>query len=151
MHQGLAVTGSINQYGQIQAIGGVNDKVEGFFDICSIQGLTGSQGVIIPRTNIMHLMLRQDVREAVAAGQFTLHAVDTVDQVFELMSGLPAGQRDEQGLYPEGSFNQLVEARLTDLADLRQSFNQGGNSSAECEDGSESEARAGHDDGDTGK
>jgi predicted ATP-dependent protease len=131
LHQGLAVTGSVNQHGQIQAIGGVNDKIEGFYDVCSIQGLGGKQGVIIPKTNVMHLMLRQDIRDAVAAGRFNLYAVDTVDQTLELLSGLPAGQRDEQGQYPEGSFNQRIENRIIELAELRQYFTQGGDHSGE--------------------
>ena len=122
LHQGLAVTGSINQHGQIQAIGGINDKIEGFFDICCIQGLDGSQGVIIPKINIIHLMLRQDVRDAVAAGRFTIYAVETVDQVMELLSGLSAGQRDEQGKYSAGSFNQQVESRVIALAELRKNY-----------------------------
>jgi len=129
--QGLAVTGSVNQYGQIQAIGGVNEKIEGFFDICCIQGLNGRQGVIIPRSNAKHLMLRQDVRDAVAEGRFVIHAVQSVDQVLELLSGLTAGRRDSQGQYPEGSFNQKVESRVIALAELRQNYSQGGDHSSD--------------------
>jgi len=120
--QSLAVTGSVNQYGQVQAIGGVNEKIEGFFDICQARGLTGEQGVLIPAANVKHLMLRQDVVEAVAAGQFHIHPVETVDQGMEIMTGVPAGERDEAGNYPEGSINYLVEARLVELAEKRQAF-----------------------------
>jgi lon-related putative ATP-dependent protease len=120
--QSLAVTGSVNQYGQVQAIGGVNEKIEGFFDICRAQGLTGDQGVLIPASNVKHLMLRQDVVEAVAAGQFHVYPVETIDQGLELLTGLPAGERDGQGAFPEGSVNQRVEARLVALAEKRQAF-----------------------------
>jgi predicted ATP-dependent protease len=112
VHQSLAVTGSVNQQGEIQPIGGVNEKIEGFFDVCNMRGLTGDQGVIIPATNIKHLMLREDVREAVAAGKFAIHAIDSVDDGIELLTGLPAGQRDQQGLFPEGSLNRRVEDTL---------------------------------------
>jgi predicted ATP-dependent protease len=112
VRQSLAVTGSVNQQGEIQPIGGVNEKIEGFFDVCNMRGLTGDQGVIIPATNIKHLMLREDVREAVAAGKFAIHAIDSVDDGIELLTGLPAGQRDQQGLFPEGSLNRRVEDTL---------------------------------------
>lgn len=115
--QSLAVTGSVNQHGVVQAIGGVNEKIEGFFDICRARGLTGEQGVLIPAANVKHLMLRQDVVEAVGAGQFHIYPVETVDQGIELLTGLPAGERDEAGNYPEGSFNALAEARLAGMAE----------------------------------
>lgn len=124
--QSLAVTGSVNQHGQIQAIGGVNEKIEGFFDICKARGLTGEQGVIIPAANVKHLMLRRDVVEAVREGKFHIYAVETVDEGIELLTGLPAGERDEEGLYPEGSINALVEARLEELARRRQEYSQAG-------------------------
>jgi lon-related putative ATP-dependent protease len=120
--QSLAVTGSVNQYGQVQAIGGVNEKIEGFFDICRAQGLTGEQGVLIPVANVKHLMLRHDVVEAVAAGRFHVYPVETVDQGLEILTGVPAGERDDQGAFPEGSVNQRVEARLVALAEKRQAF-----------------------------
>jgi lon-related putative ATP-dependent protease len=116
--QALAVTGSVNQHGQVQAIGGVNEKIEGFFDVCRARGLTGEQGVLIPASNVKHLMLRQDVVEAAAAGQFHIYPVETIDQGIELLTGLPAGERDESGHFPEGSINQRVEARLAALASL---------------------------------
>jgi predicted ATP-dependent protease len=117
--QGLAVTGSVNQYGQVQAIGGVNEKIEGFFDLCQARGLTGEQGVLIPSSNVKHLMLRQDVIDAVSAGRFHVYPVETIDQGIELLTGVPAGERDTQGAFPEGSVNQRVEARLIALAERR--------------------------------
>ena len=111
--QSLAVTGSVNQQGEIQPIGGVNEKIEGFFDVCNMRGLTGDQGVIIPATNIKHLMLREDVREAVAAGKFAIHAIDTVDDGIKLLTGLPAGKRNKKGLFPKGSLNRRVEDTLS--------------------------------------
>jgi lon-related putative ATP-dependent protease len=124
IRQSLAVTGSVNQYGQVQAIGGVNEKIEGFFDICRAKGLTGEQGVLIPATNVKHLMLRADVIDAVAAGQFQIYAVETIDQGLEILTGLAAGERDEAGNFPEGSLNQRVEARLVAMAEQLQSFNK---------------------------
>lgn len=117
--QSLAVTGSVNQHGQIQAIGGVNEKIEGFFDLCKARGLTGEQGVLIPATNVKHLMLRQDVIEAVRNGQFHVYPVETIDQGIEILTGIPAGERDETGNFPEGSINNRVEKRLITLAERR--------------------------------
>ncbi len=117
--QSLAVTGSVNQYGQIQAIGGVNEKIEGFFDLCNARGLTGNQGVIIPASNVRHLMLRQDVVDAVRANKFSIYAVETIDQGIEILTGVPAGERDASGKFPEGSVNQKVEARLIEFASKR--------------------------------
>jgi lon-related putative ATP-dependent protease len=120
--QSLAVTGSVNQHGQVQAIGGANEKIEGFFDVCRAQGLTGEQGVLIPASNVKHLMLRHDVVEAVAAGRFQVYPVETVDQGIELLTGLPAGERDDKGEFPTGSVNQRVEASLVTLAEKRLAF-----------------------------
>ena len=122
LSQGMAVTGSVNQHGEIQPIGGVNEKIEGFFDICEARGLTGEQGVLIPASNVKHLMLREDVREAVEAGDFHVWAVETVDQGMEILTGLPMGERDEDGVYPEGTVNRKVEDRLAELAEARQTF-----------------------------
>ncbi len=124
--QNFAVTGSVNQLGQIQAIGGVNEKIEGFFDICRKRGLTGEQGVLIPTANCKHLMLRQDVVDAVAAGQFSVYPVETVEQGIELLTGLPAGERDTSGLFPEGTINRLVEDKLNAFADARRQFGSEG-------------------------
>ncbi len=96
LRQDIAVTGSVNQHGKIQAIGGANEKIEGFFDVCSLQGLTGTQGVCIPRANVRHLVLRPDVLEAVREGQFHVWAIDTVDEGIELLTGLPAGAVDQE-------------------------------------------------------
>lgn len=120
--QSLAVTGSVNQHGQVQAIGGVNEKIEGFFDVCQARGLTGEQGVLIPVSNVKHLMLRQDVIEAVDAAQFHIYPVETIDQGIEILTSVPAGERDEEGNYPEESVNYLVEARLAELAEKRAQF-----------------------------
>jgi len=117
--QSLAVTGSVNQHGQVQAIGGVNEKVEGFFDLCQARGLTGDQGVLIPASNVRHLMLKQDVVQAVRAGQFHMYAVETIDKGIEILTGLSAGERDPAGKFPNGSINQRVEARLAELAEKR--------------------------------
>jgi lon-related putative ATP-dependent protease len=116
VRQGVAVTGSVDQLGNVQAVGGVNEKIEGFFEVCARRGLDGSQGVIIPAANVAHLMLRDEVVAAVEAGRFHVWAVETVDEALELLTGLEAGRRDEEGRYPEGSVNARVEARLLDLA-----------------------------------
>lgn len=110
--QGIAVTGSVNQNGEIQAIGGINRKIEGFFDVCRIKGLTGEQGVLIPRANLRNLMLRRDVVEAVAQGKFHIYAASTLDEGIEVLTGVPAGTRDRQGRYLPSSLNGLVEKRL---------------------------------------
>ncbi len=110
--QNIAVTGSINQFGEIQPIGGVNEKIEGFFDVCVHNGLTGKQGVIIPRTNVDNLMLRSDVVQAVEDGRFTIYAIDTVDDGIEILTGVKAGKPDNKGNYPKGSVNYLVEESL---------------------------------------
>lgn len=110
--QSLAVTGSINQFGEIQPIGGVNEKIEGFFEVCKYNGLTGTQGVIIPRTNVVNLMLREDVVEAVENGQFHIYAIDTVDDGIELLTGVPAGVADKRGRFPKGTVNNLVQQSL---------------------------------------
>ncbi len=120
--QGLAVTGSVNQRGQVQAIGGVNQKIEGFFDICKARGLTGEQGVLIPQGNVKHLMLRQDVVDAVKEGAFHIYPVETVDEGVEILTGVPAGERDEEGNYPKGTVNAGVQQRLAELAEKRAEF-----------------------------
>lgn len=121
--QSFAVTGSVNQYGQVQAIGGANEKIEGFFDVCQARGLTGEQGVLIPAANVKHLMLRHDVVAAVAAGQFRIYAVDTIDQGIEILTGMAAGARDTEGRYPADSINGRVERRLAELAQKQKEFN----------------------------
>jgi predicted ATP-dependent protease len=117
--QSLAVTGAVNQHGRVQAIGGVNEKIEGFFELCQRRGLTGKQGVLIPASNVKNLMLRRDVVEAVRAGQFHIYPVETVDQGIEILTGIAAGERDAEGHYPETSLNSRVQARLADFAKRR--------------------------------
>ena len=122
LRQDLAVTGSINQHGEVQAIGGVNEKIEGFFDLCAARGLTGTQGVLIPAANAQHLMLRADVVDACAAGRFSVSTVATVDDALEALTGLAAGRRDDGGRFPADSVNGRVEARLLGYARTRREF-----------------------------
>lgn len=124
INQSLAVTGSVNQHGQIQPIGGVNEKIEGFFDTCKLKGLTGEQGVLIPAPNVEHLMLRQDVIEAVKGGQFHIYAVETIDEGIEILTGVQAGKADAQGNYPGESINGKVYARLGEFAEKQRRFSQ---------------------------
>ncbi|UTA46551.1 AAA family ATPase [Simiduia sp. 21SJ11W-1] len=116
--QSLAVTGSINQHGEVQSIGGANEKIEGFFRLCKERGLTGTQGVIIPRTNQVNLMLDDDVLQAVDAGQFAIYAVESVDQALALLLGVEAGEPDGDGSYPQGSVHGKAMARLKALSAL---------------------------------
>jgi len=122
LRQDLAITGSVNQYGEVQPIGGVNEKIEGFFDICKARGFTGTQGVLIPRSNVQHLMLRNDVVEACSAGQFSIFPITTIDEGIALLTGRPAGQRAAEGNYPADSVNRLVEDRLRAFAQIRHEF-----------------------------
>lgn len=122
INQALAITGSVNQYGQIQPIGGVNEKIEGFFDVCKARGLSGGQGVLIPASNVKHLMLRPDVVAAAKDGTFNIYPVETIGQGIELLTGIPAGERDTDGLFPPDSINGRVEARLLQFAESRKSF-----------------------------
>lgn len=123
--QSFAVTGSVNQHGQVQAIGGVNEKVEGFYDVCMAKGPSGTQAVLIPAANVKHLMLREDVVAAGAAGQFHVYAVETIDEAISLLTGLPAGTADAQGNFPEGSVNYRVQQRLKELSRLRKEYSEG--------------------------
>lgn len=122
--QSFAVTGSINQLGQIQAIGGVNEKIEGFFDICNARNLTGNQAVIIPSSNVKHLMLRNDVIKAVEKKKFNVYTAETVDQVMELLTGKVAGKADDKGIFPDDSINGMVQNRLLELNHKRQQFSK---------------------------
>ena len=119
LRQDLAVTGSVNQQGEIQAIGGVNEKIEGFFDICRSRGLTGRQGVLIPQANVQHLMLRADVTEACSAGRFAVYPIATIDEGIALLTGQPAGERETNGFYPPDTVNRLIEDRLHAFARVR--------------------------------
>jgi predicted ATP-dependent protease len=122
LRQDLAVTGSMNQQGDIQAIGGVNEKIEGFFDVCRIKGLTGSQGVLIPAANIEDLMLRDDVLDAVAAKQFHVWPVEKVEQGIEILTGMPAGHRNGDGSFEKQTVFGLVDQRLADMAKKLKEF-----------------------------
>ncbi len=122
--QGYAVTGSVNQLGQVQAIGGVNEKIEGFFDVCQARGLTGEQGVLIPQANIRHLMLRKDIVKACDEGKFGIFAISTIDQGIEVLTGISAGTRDEEGNFPENTINHMVEAQLINFATRQRDFNK---------------------------
>ncbi len=114
--QGLAITGSINQKGEIQPIGGVNEKIEGFFAVCRNRGLTGQQGVVIPKLNVKNLMLKKDVVEAVKEGKFRIYAVTTISEALEILTDMPAGERKNDGTYPEGTVNFLVDKKLKEMA-----------------------------------
>ncbi|MEW7999199.1 MAG: ATP-binding protein [Candidatus Thiodiazotropha endolucinida] len=122
--QQFAVTGSVNQMGEVQAIGGVNEKIEGFFDICRTRGLSGHQGVLIPSANVKHLILREDVVQAVKADKFAVYPIENIDQGIALLTGIPAGTRDENGEFPEDSVNGRVEASLIRFSEHMQSTDE---------------------------
>lgn len=122
LQQGIAVTGSVNQRGQLQPIGGVNEKIEGFFAVCKAQGLTGRQGVVIPVQNVQNLVLKQEVIDAVEQGRFSIWAVSHVDEGLEILTGMPVGQRLDDGRWPEGSVNDLVNQRLLKMAETVRTF-----------------------------
>ncbi len=124
--QSLAVTGSVDQKGIVQSIGGVNQKIEGFFDVCNARGLSGKQGVLIPSDNVQHLMLRRDVTKAIGSGRFYVWPLHHVDEAVALMTGREAGERDADGRFPEGSVNAAVELSLTEMAEKRRDFSAGG-------------------------
>jgi lon-related putative ATP-dependent protease len=122
IRQCFAVTGSVNQRGEVQAIGGVNEKIEGFFDLCAARGLSGAQGVLIPATNVKHLMLHARVVDAVAEDRFHIYPVETIDQGLGILTGVAAGARGPDGRFPEGTVNHKVEASLIALAEKRRAF-----------------------------
>ena len=122
LDQGIAVTGSMNQRGEVQPIGGVNQKIEGFFEVCKSKGLTGSQGVVIPSRNVRHLMLKSEVVDAVREGKFSIYPIEHVDDGLEILIGMEAGERDSNGNFPEGTLNSLVEKRLLGLAKTLKEF-----------------------------
>ena len=127
INQGLSVTGSVNQYGDVQVIGGANEKIEGFFDICCARPgrLTGDQGVLLPEGNMKNLMLRPDVVDACKAGKFHIYSISHIDQGIEILTGTPAGKRDKNGRFPEGTINRLVEDQLIEFAQMRRDFGRG--------------------------
>ncbi len=120
--QGIAVTGSVNQKGQVQPIGGVNQKIEGFFQACRVKGLNGKQGVLIPRQNVKNLMLREEVVTAVREGKFRIYAVDTIDEGIEILTGVALGERKKDGTYPENTINYKVDKRLREMATKLRQF-----------------------------
>lgn len=122
LRQTIAVTGSVNQHGYIQPIGGVNEKIEGFFDICRKRGLNGEQGVLIPNSNVKNLMLKKEVRDAVAEGQFNIYAIKTIDEGMNILTGREMGKRDASGQFPEGSINYMVEEKLNHFANIRREY-----------------------------
>jgi lon-related putative ATP-dependent protease len=122
LKQSYAVTGSVNQHGQVQAVGATNEKIEAFFDTCAARGLTGDQGVLMPASNVPHLMLREDVVQAVEDGRFHIYPVETVDQGIEILTGLPAGEPDADGEFPDGTVNQAIQRELTAFAEKARAF-----------------------------
>jgi len=126
IRQGIAVTGSVNQKGEVQAIGGVNEKIEGFFQVCKSKGLNRRQGVLIPRANLPHLMLCREVQDAVARGRFHLWAIGHIDEGLEILTGMPAGRRRSDGRYARTTVNGQVQQRLEKMADDLHDFTDGG-------------------------
>jgi predicted ATP-dependent protease len=120
--QRIAVTGSVDQHGRIQAIGGINEKIEGFFELCRERGLTGDQGVLIPTANLPHLMLETDVAQAVREGAFHVWAITTVDEGIELLTGMTSGVAGPDGAFPEETFHGRVQARIAAFAELAREF-----------------------------
>ncbi len=132
--QSFAVTGSVNQKGEVQAIGGVNEKIEGFFEVCKTKGLTGQQGVIIPESNVQHLMLKEEVVETVKAGKFHIYPVKTIDQGIEILTGVKAGEKRADGRFEEGTVNDRVDKRLRAMAEKLKDFFQPPNEMKEKEE-----------------
>ncbi|HEY8462307.1 MAG TPA: S16 family serine protease, partial [Blastocatellia bacterium] len=122
LRQGIAVTGSVNQLGQIQPIGGVNEKIEGFFDVCAAGGLSGQQGVVIPAASVKNLMLREDVIDAARQRLFHIWAVRTVDEGIEILTGVPSGERRPDGTWEPNTVNARVDRRLRDYAQRLKDF-----------------------------
>jgi predicted ATP-dependent protease len=120
--QNIAVTGSVNQKGEVQAIGGVNEKIEGFFEVCKAKGLTGEQGVMIPESNVQNLMLKEEVVNAVQEGKFHMYAVETIDEGIEVLTGVKAGEKSKDGTFEEGTVNYRVNKRLKEMAEKLREF-----------------------------
>ena len=120
INQAIAVTGSVNQKGEIQPIGGVNDKIEGFFQICKMRGLDGTHGVMIPQQNIRNLNLSNEIVQAVKDGKFHIYAISTIEEGIEILTGVPAGKKDSQGHFPAGSVNALAYEKLKKYAQISQ-------------------------------
>jgi predicted ATP-dependent protease len=116
LRQNLAITGSMDQYGDVQPIGGVNEKIEGFFDLCKVRGLDGSQGVVIPKKNVHNLMLKKEVVDAVKKGKFAIYSISRVEEGIELFTGMQAGEMKEDFTWPEGTLNHLIMKRLEEIS-----------------------------------
>jgi len=117
INQNFAVTGSVNQKGEVQAIGGVNEKIEGYYEVCKVKGLNGDQGVLIPASNVENLMLKEDVVDAIHQGKFHVYPVRTIGEGIEILTGVKAGERQANGIYEEGTINRLVQDRLVKMAE----------------------------------
>ncbi len=139
LKQSIALTGSMDQNGDVQPIGGVNEKIEGFFDLCRIRGLDGSHGVIIPKRNVKHLMLKQEVLDAVSAGKFSIYPIDRIEEGIEILTGMPAGALQEDGTYPENTVNFLVMKRLDEIADIMEKKGKGKENEDEARSSAEEE------------
>jgi predicted ATP-dependent protease len=126
IRQGIAVTGSVNQKGEIQAIGGVNEKIEGFFAVCQLKGLTGEQGVLIPQSNVANLMLKEEVVQAVQEGLFHIWSVSTIEEGIEILTGVPYGRKRDDATYEKGTVNARVDCRLRELAEAMRRYGRGG-------------------------
>jgi predicted ATP-dependent protease len=124
--QSFAVTGSMNQHGEVQAVGGVNEKIEGFFDVCKEAGDINGQGVLLPASNVEHLMLRADVRQAIAEDRFRIYPISGINEAIELLTGLEAGEPDSNGEFPENSFNRRVAERLEKFAEASKKRDENG-------------------------
>jgi predicted ATP-dependent protease len=122
INQNIAVTGSVNQKGEVQAIGGVNEKIEGYFEVCKTKGLTGKQGVLIPESNVQNLMLKEEVVEAVKDGKFHIYAVKTIDEGIEVLTGVRAGGRLPDGTFEKNTVNYLVDKTLKEMAEKLRGF-----------------------------
>jgi predicted ATP-dependent protease len=131
--QTIAVTGSVNQKGEVQAIGGVNEKIEGFFEVCKAKGLTGQQGVMIPDSNVQNLMLKEEVVEAVKAGKFNIYSVKTIDEGIEVLTGTKAGERRHDGTYKKGTVNYFVDKQLREMAEKLKEYSTAAASSRKIE------------------
>jgi len=122
--QYLAVTGSVNQKGEVQAIGGVNEKIEGYYEVCRARGLTGKEGVVIPQSNVQNLMLKEEVVEAIKEGRFHIYHVKTIDEGIEVLTGARAGERLPDGSFEDGTINNLVQKRLSEMAELVKEYRE---------------------------
>jgi len=122
--QYVAVTGSVNQKGEVQAIGGVNEKVEGFYEVCKAKGMTGMEGCMIPQSNVRNLMLKEEVVEAIKEGRFHVWPVKTIEEGIEVLTSVPAGEPDQDGTYPEGTINRIVQERLDEMAELIKEYKE---------------------------